>query len=139
MKVEQTDKLTMVLDAIEHPEQYTDEQLQQLLKDEECADFYRLMCDAASAYTSTYTESDDEVEAEWRRFVAKTSSPFRYVLKVAAVLLTVLLLSGIGYAAVRLIQNEDETPAMAKPQSSMAASHPTSDEDADFCLYFPKY
>ena len=46
----QTDKLAQVLDAIERPERYTNEQLLQLLSDEQCSDYYRLMCDATSAY-----------------------------------------------------------------------------------------
>ena len=52
-KAEQNEKLTQVLEMTEHPERFTDEQLQQLLNDEECADFYRLMCDATSAYAGT--------------------------------------------------------------------------------------
>ena len=52
-KAEQPDKLTQVLDAVEHPERYSDEQLQELLRDEVCADYYRLMCDASNAYDET--------------------------------------------------------------------------------------
>jgi hypothetical protein len=130
MKAEQTDKLTKVLDATEHPEQYTDEQLRQLLNDEECAAFYRLMCDAASACASSHTESDADVEAEWQRFRAKTFSPFRFVFKVAAALLTIMILSGIGYASVRLIHSEEEKATVHAPSVTVTASQPAAIEDA---------
>ena len=61
------DKLTEVLKATEHPEQYTDEQLQELLADEECAEYYRLICDADNAYVEAPEESEEEIEAEWQR------------------------------------------------------------------------
>ena len=48
-KTDNEDKLTRVLHATEHPEEYTDEQLEELLRDEECAAYYRLMCDASTA------------------------------------------------------------------------------------------
>lgn len=93
-KAEQNDKLTQVLEMTEHPERYTDEQLQQLLNDKECADFYRLMCDATSAYANT-----------------QASLPSRRVnlRKIAAVLIALLMLSGLTYAAIRMSQNRQDT------------------------------
>ena len=66
-KTDPKDKLAMVLDATEHPEQYTDEQLEELLRDEECAAYYRLMSEASSAFAETHTESEEEIDAEWQR------------------------------------------------------------------------
>ena len=68
------DKLTEVLKATEHPEQYTDEQLQELLADEECAEYYRLICDADNAYAEAPEESEEEIEAEWQR-ITRNSQP----------------------------------------------------------------
>ena len=66
-KAEQSDKLTQVLDAVEHPERYTDEQLRELLCDEECADYYRLLCDASSAYDEALEIDDTEINAAWQQ------------------------------------------------------------------------
>ena len=93
-KAEQNDKLTQVLEMTEHPERYTDEQLQQLLNDKECAGFYRLMCDATSAYAGT------QISLPSRRI------SFR---KIAAILMALLMLSGLSYAAIRMMQNRHET------------------------------
>jgi len=69
--IQQEDKLTQVLEAVEHPERYTDEQLQQLLSDEACADYYRLMCDAASAYADSREADEAETETSWQRLVSQ--------------------------------------------------------------------
>lgn len=92
-KAEQNDKLTQVLEMTEYPEHFTDEQLQQLLNDEECAAFYRLMCDATSAYAGT-----------------QASLPSRRISlrKIAAILIALLMLSGLSYAAIRLLQNRQD-------------------------------
>lgn len=107
-KPEYNDKLTQVLEAIEHPERYTDEHLQQLLSDETCRDYYHLMCDAASAYADTHTVGDEETETVWQQMAIHRTSPVLTLRRIAAILLVVLMLSGIAYAAVRLIQNRHE-------------------------------
>lgn len=101
--IQQEDKLMQVLEAVEYPERYTDEQLQQLLSDEECADYYRLMCDAASAY------------AHKRR-------PARVLTlrRIAAIIVVVLLLSGISYAAIRMLGDGERPVAEATVQEPVA-------------------
>ena len=76
-KTDPKDKLAMVLDATEHPEQYTDEQLEELLRDEECAAFYRLMCEASSAYAETHTESEADIDT----YVEKICDQLKQLLK----------------------------------------------------------
>jgi hypothetical protein len=116
------DKLTEVLKATEHPEQYTDEQLQELLADEECAEYYRLICDADNAYVEAPEESEEEIEAEWQR-ITRNSQPssnsqfsiFNFQLsKVAAVVIAVLALSAVSYAAVKLLsaRQQQSTPVV---------------------------
>ena len=116
------DKLTEVLKATEHSEQYTDEQLQELLADEECAEYYRLICDADNAYVEAPEESEEEIEAEWQR-ITRNSQPssnsqfsiFNFQLsKVAAVVIAVLALSAVSYAAVKLLsaRQQQSTPVV---------------------------
>ena len=114
------DKLTEVLKATEHPEQYTDEQLQELLADEECAEYYRLICDADNAYAEAPEESEEEIEAEWQRITrnSQPSSNSQFSIlnfqlsKVAAVVIAVLALSAVSYAAVKLLsaRQQQSTP-----------------------------
>ena len=132
-KTDREDKLSKVLDATEHPEQYTDEQLEELLSDEECADYYRLMCDAASAYAATHTETDEELEAEWQRLQHRSARPVLFsIRKIAAVVIAILALTGISYAAVSLMTDHEETPSanteMAETPSSLPDS-PTEPAD----------
>ena len=132
-KTDREDKLSKVLDATEHPEQYTDEQLEELLSDEECADYYRLMCDAASAYAATHTETDEELEAEWQRLQHRSARPVLFsIRKIAAVVIAILALTGISYAAVSLMTDHEDTPSanteMAETPSSLPDS-PTEPAD----------
>lgn len=106
-RMEETDKLMQVLEAIEHPEKYTDDELRQLLSDGECSEYYRLMSDAASAYADTPDEID--VDAEWERFHRQHFPKVSLWRKVAAVFIGILMVSGISYAAIRLISSEGNT------------------------------
>ena len=106
-KTDNEDKLIRVLHATEYPEEYTDEQLEELLRDEECAAYYRLMCDASTAFAEMHSESEEEVDAEWQRIADRHKN--RLILrKVAAVIIAVIVMSGISYAAVRLMQDRQQ-------------------------------
>lgn len=130
--IQQEDKLTQVLEAVEHPERYTDEQLQQLLSDETCADYYRLMCDAASAYADTREADEAETETSWQRLVSQRPARVLTIRRIAAILLAVLLLTGISYAAIWLMQDRTEAPddkTIQTPTQETAADRPTAPTD----------
>ena len=139
-KTDQEDKLFRVLDATEHPEQYTDEELEELLRDEECAAYYRLMCDAASAYAEKPEESDAAIDAEWQRIVSRQEHHRTVPLiplalrKVAAVVMAVIVLSAVSYAAVRLIQGrqqpESESVAAVQEVTEQSSALPSEAEDS---------
>jgi hypothetical protein len=124
-KTDPKDKLAMVLDATEHPEQYTDEQLEELLRDEECAAYYRLMSEASSAFAETHTESEEEIDAEWQRIADRHKS--RLILrKVAAIIIAVIVMSGISYAAVRLMQSRHQPVPEPIPTAIQTAENQTA-------------
>ena len=118
---------------MEHPERYTDEQLQQLLSDEACADYYRLMCDAASAYADTHEADEAETEAAWQRLVSQQPARVLTTRRIAAILLAVLMLSGISYAAIWLMNSHGDRhlgqTAGAGPQQETAADRQTAPSD----------
>lgn len=134
-KTDLEDKLAKVLDATEHPEQYTDEQLEELFRDEECAAYYRLMCESSSAFAETHTESEADIDAEWQRIVNRHKG--RMILrKVAAVIIAVIVMSGISYAAVRLIQNRHQPMPESMPTVTQTTEDQVSPvEEADDSLY----
>lgn len=120
-KAEQPDKLTQVLDAVEHPERYSDEQLQELLRDEVCADYYRLMCDASNAYDETPEIDEAEVHAAWQRIAGQKPEKMTTFRKMVATLLAILALSGISYAAIQMIQNHQEEPVATSVSDDVKA------------------
>lgn len=137
-KVEEKDKLQQLVDAIEHPDRYTDKQLQDLLADEQTREYYRLMSDAESAYADTHELDDAKVDEEWQKFSHKhvhTQSIWR---KIAAIFIGVILISGIAYAAIHIFNsspdNGDETSPLQ--ESHMQKPIPQESNLADTAFVF---
>lgn len=59
------DKYELVLDLIEHPGNYTSEQLDEILSDPEAREIYNLICETDSAVEANRVV---DVDAEWTRF-----------------------------------------------------------------------
>ena len=127
-KAEQSDKLTQVLDAVEHPERYTDEQLRELLCDEECADYYRLLCDASSAYDEALEIDDTEINAAWQQIAGQKREKKMTFRKMVATLLAILALSGISYAAIRMIQSRQETSSIISVSDNAKPIGPSAEK-----------
>ncbi len=62
------DKYDQILDLIEHPENYSPQQIEALMADEELREVYDLMCETGSAL---YTPQPVDVEAEWKSFSSR--------------------------------------------------------------------
>ncbi len=96
----------MLFDMQEHPERYTDEQVENLLADADVAEFLRDMSMVRMAQMKANPEEVDVDEA-WKEFSAgreelgKKTVLSRSVFKVAACIVGVVLLSGIAIAAIR--------------------------------------
>ena len=97
--MEQNDKIRLLLDMHEHPENYTDEQLAAMLDDET-----QQHLTAAKRAMTDIPEPD--VEAEWQRFEQQHFAPVknRRWLKVAAMIAGVVMLSAFTYAAVQAVR-----------------------------------
>lgn len=59
------DKFTIVLDLIEHPDNYSTAQLHELLSDPETREIYTVLCKTDSAIEAS---SEVDVEMEWKSF-----------------------------------------------------------------------
>jgi hypothetical protein len=93
------DKRALFLDMQEHPEQYTDEQICQLLADEDIKAFAETLSLAKRAMTA-HQSTHVDVEAEWRQFASRHTRPQRRWIKVAASVCGIVFLTGVAWAAV---------------------------------------
>ena len=109
------DKTEQLLRMMEHPELYSDEQLQQLLSDEDCRALYETMRLSTSAFEAEDARqkiADGIKEEEWQKFMGnekmkelkkeKFIFSFSHFQKLAAAFIGLLMLSGIAYAAVHI-------------------------------------
>ena len=98
--MEQNDKIRLLLDMHEHPENYTDEQLAAMLDDE-------MQEHLATAKRAMTDAPEPDVDAEWQRFEQQHFAPVknRRWLKVAAMIAGVIMLSAFTYAAVQAVRH----------------------------------
>lgn len=102
--MEQNEKIRLLLDVQEHPGNYTDEQLERLLDDEEMASLVQQLATAKRAMAEAPAP---DVEAEWEKFeqvhFARRSG--NRWLKAAAMFIGVLMLSAFTYAAIHAVRS----------------------------------
>ncbi|MDE6479185.1 MAG: hypothetical protein K2L45_02870 [Muribaculaceae bacterium] len=83
------DNLDKLLEAIEHPERYSESELLELLSDPATKQLYRLMCASRAEEFRHHSPDASEVDRQWDRFKAKRrrKSFFSWIYnrKVAAV------------------------------------------------------
>lgn len=135
-------RIEWLLELQDHPEQLTDEQLQQILADDEMRQLVQQLGFAKRAFKHDALKNDTpDVETEWEKFAASHAEELeildegerlrvgdgtsgihkpRFVLrlathKIAASFIGVLLVSGIAFAAIQVVRNIN-TP---KPQQPM--------------------
>ena len=116
------EKLDMLLDLLEHPENYTESQKDKLLADSEMKEIYQQIVETREALD--YKKSKEEmtmpsVSDEWEKLKkseerrvkseeSKTISLWSPMRKVAAIA-TVLVISGIAFAAIHLATHIHQT------------------------------
>ena len=89
------DKDILIGKMIDSPSLLTDEEVSEILNDDELKDIY----EASSALKGAYVSRQEiEVEKEWRLFrhrILPNPSPMRWMMRVAAIFLGVVLMSGV--------------------------------------------
>lgn len=91
------EKRLMFFDMQEHPEKYTDEQIERLLADEEVKDFLRDLAMARMAGKKA-TPKKVDVDKAWKEFA---NGSYRNRMKIAASIVGIIFLSGVALAAVQ--------------------------------------
>jgi hypothetical protein len=92
------DKLERLLDMVEHPEQYTEDEIKELLDDDECREYYELMVKTDGACAGS---SKPDVEHALRAFERKREHTFSW-RKMAAIFIGILVITGLAYAAITI-------------------------------------
>ncbi|MBO4825659.1 MAG: DUF4974 domain-containing protein [Prevotella sp.] len=145
-------KTDLLLRMMEHPQRYTADQWQEILADDECRELYTLMSKTQSAIDAARSNeeiTDEMIDAEWEQLAQSHSSHFTLqsllhypLMKVAAMFVAVLMLSGLAYAAFQWSAHQ-LTPTTTikttdhKSQTSKAGGH-LSVEAPDTVLLKPK-
>ena len=140
-------RIEWLLELQEHPEQLTNEQLQQILADDEMRQLVQQLGFAKRAFKHDALKNDTpDVEGEWEKFAASHSEELEILdegeykprlraylapRKIAASFIGVLLASGIAFAAFQVVRNiHTSKPQMAtmeqatdkKPVTSLPAN-----------------
>lgn len=91
------EKRLMLFDMQEHPDKYTDEQIEHLLADEEVMEFLRDLAMARMAGKKA-TPKKVDVDKAWKEF---SNGSYRNRMKIAASIVGIIFLSGMALAAVQ--------------------------------------
>lgn len=91
------EKRLMLFDMQEHPDKYTDEQIEHLLTDEEVKEFLRDLAMARMAGKKATPKMVD-VDKAWKEF---SNGSYRNRMKIAASIVGIIFLSGVALAAVQ--------------------------------------
>ena len=139
--MEKNEKIQMLLDMQEHPENYSEQELKTMLKDPEVRELMeatallkqamiweRLQVGERSSGMNARKNAVN-VDAEWQRFAGQhiaDSKPRRGWLKVAAVFLGVLFVSGITFAAIHIVRmvnsQKSQTVQTEQPMTAKAST-----------------
>ena len=124
-------KTDLSLQMMEQPQHYTAEEWQEILADEECREIYTLLSKTQSAIDAARADqevTDDMIDAEWKRLSCEkreVKSEKYSLLKFAAMFVGILMLSGIAYAAIRIVRHynasEQETKVIKNSQPSTSS------------------
>ena len=103
------EKTKMLLDAQEHPEQFTDEALRQMQDDSEIHALMEATAQGKRALMKhQLVESQEAIDAAWQDFEAKhfpKAAKVSILHKVAASVIGLLFISGIAFAAIHIVRN----------------------------------
>ncbi len=105
--MERDEKIQLLLDMQEHPEQFSEQALKTMLDDPEVRELMEATAQLKQAMMSDENNEND-VDAEWQRFAhthLTEQKPEHSWLKIAATFIGILMMSGIAFAAIHIIRN----------------------------------
>ena len=119
--MDRNDKIMMLLDMQEHPEQFDETALEDMLNDPEMKELMEATAQLKRAMVhQEFTMTDQEVEDEWQYFVSEHDRlQGRNWLKMAATFVGILFVTGITFAAVHLISNNSNNKDISPTQEEV--------------------
>ena len=127
------DKLEQLLHMAEHPEQYTDEQIENLLADEEARAYYELMATARSGFEyrkgsqpahNTEPSSPQHQTPNTQHQSPNTQHPIWR--RVAAAVAVMLVISGLALAAIFMERRQQPAPPANTQHPAPSTHHPAA-------------
>lgn len=107
-------KTDLLLQMMNQPQEYTADEWQEILENDECRELYTLMSKTQSAIDAARAEekvTDEMIDAEWQQLAKPHLSPLAYrfspLYKIAALFIGVLMLTGITFAAISIARHND--------------------------------
>ena len=141
------ERIEWLLELQDHPEQLTDEQLQQILADGEMRQLVKQLGFAKRALKHDELNNDTpDVEGEWEKFAASHSEELEILdegeykprlraylapRKIAASFIGVLLASGIAFAAIQVVRNISTPKPQLPSNEQMIDTKPVTSLPAD--------
>ena len=139
------DKTELLLDIQEHPEKYSDEQLNHMLaEDEELAEMMEQLATTKRALAKKEAEDEQlDMDALWQEFEAehelefdepetkRVSMPLR---KIAAMFIGVALTAGVAFAAIQIVRSVSKPapePTKIEAPAAPKAAQPNDEVPAD--------
>ena len=117
--MDRDERMKMLLEMQEHPEQFSEQALEQMLNDTEAQELMEATAQLKRAMKhDEFSMSGQGIENEWQDFASahfSKQASRRGWFKYAAMFIGILLLTGIAYAAIRIIHN-DSSAQETKPE-----------------------
>lgn len=136
--MERDEKIQLLLDMQEHPEQFSEQALKTMLDDPEVRELMEATAQLKQAMMSDENNEND-VDAEWQRF-AQThlteQKAERSWLKIAATFIGILMMSGIVFAAIHILRHQHKSEMLqtadtvAVANSSLYTHHSSLPNDS---------
>lgn len=109
--MDRNDEIMMLLDMQEHPEQFDETALEDMLNDPEMQELMEATAQLKRAMAhQEFSMTDQEVEDEWQSFASEHDRlQGRNWLKIAATFIGILFVTGITFAAVHFISHNERS------------------------------
>lgn len=125
-------KIQMLLDMQEHPEQYSEQALEDMLNDAESQELMEATAGLKRAMKhEAFSMSGQDIDAEWHDFAtahfAKQEPP-RNWLKMVATFVGILIVTGIAFATVHIISNYVESKDDAPRKDEQTVNSQSTDD-----------
>lgn len=105
-------KIEHLIEMMEKPDRYSQEEWRQMLSDKDCREYYRLMCDTSAALHD-HRPDETETEEALQRFEKRYMSDRRHIAlwrQLAAVFVGLMLISGLAFAAITMVKHHQQAP-----------------------------